>query len=143
MPTAPAAPPVPSAPPPPPPPPAPAPAAPGHVLPTAIAATSGPSAINRTPPPKYPAEAAAAEVDGRVILKLLVRTDGTVKDVVVERSEPAGVFDAATVEAARMWTFDPATEDGRPVERWVRVPVDFRSSEDEAVAPAPGGGSGA
>ncbi len=146
MPTAPAAPPVPSAPPPPPPPPAPpapAPAAPGHVLPTAIAATPGPSAINRTPPPKYPAEAAAAKVDGRVILKLLVRTDGTVEDVVVERSEPAGVFDAATVEAARMWTFDPATEDGRPVERWVRVPVDFRSSEDEAVAPAPGGGSGA
>src|SRR5690606_20159133 len=50
-------------------------------------------------PPRYPAEAAAAGQGGRVVMKLLVGVDGRVRDVVVEHSEPAGVFDAAAVEA--------------------------------------------
>lgn len=95
-----------------------------------------------TPPPKYPAGAAAAHVDGRVILKLLVGADGTVRDVVVEKAEPAGVFDAATVAAARAWKFTPAMKDGRAVEGWVRVPVDFKAPKAEAP-PAPGGGASA
>lgn len=83
-------------------------------------------------PPRYPAEAAAANQGGRVVLKLLVGVDGKVRDVVVERSEPAGVFDAAAVDAARGWTLVPARKDGQPVEGWVRVPVDF--SPDAAPA---------
>jgi len=89
------------------------------------------------PPPRYPADAAAAGQSGRVVLRLLVATDGRVKDVVVERSEPVGVFDAATVEAARQWILAPAVEDGVPVEGWVRVPVDFEAPS------APAGGDGA
>ncbi|WP_133000518.1 TonB family protein [Luteimonas arsenica] len=91
-----------------------------------------PPAPPAMPPPRYPADAAAAGQSGRVVLKLLVATDGSVKDVVVEQSEPAGVFDVATVEAARKWVLKPAIEDGRPVEGWVRVPVDF-----EAPVPVP------
>ena len=68
-----------------------------------------------------------------MVLKLLIGSDGRVKDVEVERSEPAGVFDAVTVEAARQWVFSPKLEDGEPVEGWVRVPVDF-----EAPTPDPG-----
>jgi TonB family protein len=44
---------------------------------------------------------------------------------VVEQSTPEGVFDAATVKAARNWRFDGAQLDGKPVEGWIRVPVDF------------------
>ena len=87
-------------------------------------------------PPRYPAEAAAAQQGGRVVLKVLVGTDGRAKDVAVERSEPAGVFDANTVEAAWNWVFNPAVVDGRPVEGWVRVPVDFEPSESAGTAPA-------
>ncbi|MEN1956864.1 TonB family protein [Luteimonas changyuni] len=92
-----------------------------------------PPAAPAMPPPRYPADAVAAGQGGRVVLKLLVDTGGRVKDVVVEQSEPAGVFDAATVEAARTWVLQPALEDGKPVEGWVRVPVDF-----EAPDPVPG-----
>ena len=59
------------------------------------------------------------------MLKLRVGTDGSVIDAVVEQSTPQGVFDAATLQAARNWRFDPARSDGTPVERWIRVPVDF------------------
>ncbi len=131
MPPAPAAPPRPAMPDAPPAPPAPpTPAAPAP--PAAPPAPPAP-AVPRMTPPEYPAEAVAAGLDGRVVLKLFVRTDGSVKDVVVERSEPAGVFDANAVEAARGWRFTPRMEDGQPVEGWVRVPIDF---EAPAAAPA-------
>jgi TonB family protein len=138
-PPAPPAPPAPmSLPPPPPaldaPPPPPVPEAPRPPVPGAASVPAVPPAppAPTMPPPRYPAAAAAAHQDGRVVLKLLVGTDGAVKDVVVERSEPAGVFDAATVEAARQWVLAPRLVDGRPVEGWIRVPVDFK-------APANGG----
>jgi len=85
-------------------------------------------------PPRYPAEAAAAGVDGRVMLRLLVGADGAVKEVVVEHSEPAGVFDAAAVDAARRWRLSPAQKDGQPVEGWVRVPIDFEAPDPEPGA---------
>ncbi|MGY1530330.1 TonB family protein [Luteimonas sp. A649] len=107
------------------------------VAPASPAPLPGDVPVNRTPPPRYPAEAAAAKQGGRVLLKLLVGADGRVKDVVVERSEPAGVFDAVTVEAAKQWVFSPKLVDGKPVEGWVRVPVDFEASQDE---PATGQG---
>lgn len=123
-----------------PPPAAPMPPAPSVPAPSPVlSVAAGPRAVDRTPPPKYPPEAAQAHIDGRVVLKLLVRADGTVKDVVVEQAEPAGVFDAASVEAARMWTFTPAMKDGKAVEGWVRVPVDFRASEDDASSAVPVG----
>lgn len=87
-------------------------------------------------PPRYPAEAAAAKVTGRVVVIVDVAADGSVSDVQVEKSRPAGVFDQATLDAVRNWTFEPAIRDGRPVAGRVRVPVDFAMDEP---APAPAG----
>lgn len=79
--------------------------------------------------PPYPSEAIAAGISGKVVLRVLVGVDGSVKDVVVEQSEPAGVFDAVTIDAARQWRFNPAIRDGAPAEGWVRVPVNFDAEE--------------
>ncbi len=96
---------------------------------------STPVAEVSTPAPRYPVEAAEGGISGTVLLKVLVGVDGKVKQLVVERSQPEGIFDAASMEAARQWQFKPAMEHGKPVEGWVRVPVDFR------VDPKPSGGS--
>lgn len=80
-------------------------------------------------PPPYPSEAIAAGISGKVVLRVLVGVDGSVKDVVVEHSEPAGVFDAVTIDAARQWRFSPAIRDGAPAESWLRVPVNFDAEE--------------
>jgi TonB family protein len=90
----------------------------------AVPLTSITEADDLTAPP-YPAE--LVKVSGNVVLELLVGVDGTVKDVKVVSSEPAGLFDAASIEAARKWKIAPRMENGVAVEGWVRVPIAFHS----------------
>jgi TonB family protein len=95
-----------------------------------LAAHSEVEAIGTLAPPAFPA--GAAGLDGKVVLELLVGVDGRVRDARVVQSQPAGVFDQASIAAALQWRMRPALEKGRPVEQWVRVPVEFRS---DGVAP--------
>lgn len=87
----------------------------------------------RGSPPSYPRAAAEGSMGGKVVLLIDVAADGSVVDAVVESSSPAGVFDAATVEAAKQWKFQPPMENGKAVAGRVRVPVDF--SPDGPPAP--------
>ncbi|MDN5782250.1 MAG: TonB family protein, partial [Luteimonas sp.] len=82
-------------------------------------------AANQLAPPKYPAEAAANKVSGKVVLLVDVAADGSVVDARVEKSEPAGVFDQAALDAAKEWNFKPETKAGKPIAGRVRVPVTF------------------
>lgn len=91
-----------------------------------------PLEVNSLPPPTYPTEAAKAGVGGQVLLKVLVAADGSVREVVVERSSPEGVFDAVTLEAVRQWRFAPRVEGGKAIEGWVRVPVTFEADPTPA-----------
>ena len=84
----------------------------------------------RLPPPRYPAEAAANKIIGKVVLIVDVANDGSVAAADIEKSEPAGVFDQAVLEAAEQWKFTPAMRDGKPVPGRVRVPVYFDMDKD-------------
>lgn len=85
--------------------------------------------------PVYPPEALQKGIGGTVVLLVDVGADGVPTHVQVERAEPAGVFDAAAIEAVRRWRFMPETQDGKPVAGRVRVPITFEPS----VAAAPRG----
>jgi TonB family protein len=61
---------------------------------------------------------------------LLVAADGTIKDVKVIKAEPQGVFEQATIDAARQWHVTPATENGKPIESRVRTQVEFSMDGD-------------
>ncbi|WP_152597785.1 energy transducer TonB, partial [Novilysobacter arseniciresistens] len=82
---------------------------------------------NRTPPPRYPAAAIEQGIEGAVVLVVEIDAEGRPLDVEVEKSEPAGVFDQAAIDAAMQWRFSPAVEDGKKVPGRVRVPIEFRS----------------
>lgn len=102
-------------------------------------ATTGATRIHA--PPAYPAAAAAGGVGGKVVLLVSIDAAGKPTLVEVERSEPAGVFDAASIEAAYQWRFDPKIEDGRAVPSQLRVPVRFEppAADDASVgATVPG-----
>jgi TonB family protein len=90
-------------------------------------ATTKPQSLK---PPKYPADAAANKISGKVVLLVDVATDGSVRNVEVESSKPAGVFDQVAVDAAKEWTINPELKGGKPIAGRVRVPVTFDASWD-------------
>lgn len=77
--------------------------------------------------PSYPAAARARGTEGTVILRVIVRKDGSVDDVNVLRDQPNGLGDAAA-EAVRNWRFRPATYQGQPIDVYYTVTVNFRLS---------------
>ena len=63
----------------------------------------------------YPADARRRHITGRTTVRLAIAADGTVTEVEVLRSQPAGVFDRAAREAAARLRFRPARKGGAPV----------------------------
>jgi TonB family protein len=94
-------------------------------------------AANLLAPPKYPADAVASKISGKVVLLVDVAADGSVADAQVEKSEPAGVFDQAALDAAKDWKFKPTMKDGKAVAGRVRVPVNFDATMDGKNSGAP------
>ncbi len=89
------------------------------------------------PKPVYPKDAFVKGQSGRVVLLVDVRADGSVENVVVKESQPAGVFDAVSVAAARQWVFQPSMKNGKAVAGRVQVPVTFELDKP-AAGPSPG-----
>jgi len=81
-----------------------------------------PTPVN-APPPTYPEFAREAQIQGKVVLHVLVGKDGRVKSVKVIRGV-TGLNDVA-VEAVKKWVFKPALTNNKPVAVWVEIPVDF------------------
>jgi TonB family protein len=75
-------------------------------------------------PPLYTESAFDRGVEGRVVLKVIVRKDGTVGPIRVDKSLEGDLDDAA-VEAVRTWRFDPATVGGEPINVLANVEIDF------------------
>ena len=78
----------------------------------------------RIDPPVYPDVARSGEIEGTVIVRVLVGKDGKVKDALVVDSIP--LLDDAAIECARTAVFRPAISQGRPVEVWVMMPITFK-----------------
>jgi TonB family protein len=95
---------------------------------------SGPVAPDDLVPPR-PTNAlqhempAGATTGGRVVVKIVVGTDGVPHSAVVEASV-SPELDAEALRAASALRYEPATYEGKPVEVILRVAVDF-------AAPAP------
>ena len=77
------------------------------------------------PKPEYPAVAKHRHWEGRVVLRVRVRADGTCGQVDVHQSSGHEVLDSSALEAVREWRFVPAKRNGQPVESWVNVPINF------------------
>jgi TonB family protein len=77
--------------------------------------------------PEYPELARVARLEGNVILQAIIHADGTVGDVEVLRTNrPNMGFEDAAVEAVRQWRYQPAMQNGRPVEVYFTVFVEFK-----------------
>lgn len=75
--------------------------------------------------PGYPFAARRAGVQGAVVVRGIVRRDGTIDNVEVIKDLPFGLGDAAA-EAVSRWRFRPATYQGEPIDVYYTVTVNFR-----------------
>ena len=73
----------------------------------------------------YTESARRANLEGEVILEIVVRRDGSVGDVKLQRGLPEGLNDRA-IAAVRQWRFTPATRYGQAVDVIVEVAVEFK-----------------
>ncbi|WP_241759311.1 energy transducer TonB [Pyxidicoccus parkwayensis] len=87
---------------------------------------SRPPAVLKQVAPDYPRRARSDGVQGLVLVRIIVGTDGKVEpeNTRVIRSVPA--LDEAAIAAVNRWRFSPALgREGRPVRVIIEIPVEF------------------
>jgi TonB family protein len=75
--------------------------------------------------PRYPVAARRANVQGPVVIRGIVRRDGTIDNLEVIKDLPYGLGDEARRAVSR-WRFRPATYRGEPIDVYYTVTVNFR-----------------
>lgn len=76
--------------------------------------------------PEYPELARVARLEADIILQAVIHCDGSVGETRVLRcSQPGFGFEEAAVAAVRQWHYRPATQNGRPVNVYFTILVDF------------------
>jgi periplasmic protein TonB len=79
----------------------------------------------RNPAPAYPAMSRRLHEQGKVLLRVIVRADGSPDNVELHRTSGSARLDTAAVEAVRQWRFVPARQGETPVTAAVIVPIVF------------------
>lgn len=75
--------------------------------------------------PTWPANAPAG-VEGWVMLRFTVLTNGLVTEVEVKEAQPPGVFDDSAKDALKQWKFEPVYRDGRAVVQRVEIRMQYK-----------------
>lgn len=90
--------------------------------------------ITAKPDPGYTREARRLGVQGVVVLKLLLLSDGKLDRVRVVRRVPYGLTENA-IHAACGVKFKPAIKAGQPVSQWVTIQYAFRLADSSIFGP--------
>ncbi|MFO7654551.1 MAG: energy transducer TonB [Candidatus Krumholzibacteriia bacterium] len=89
-----------------------------------VASQENPRLLNWVPP-EYPEIARMSQLEGTVVVKVLVGPDGRVLDAaIVQGVHP--LLNKAAVTAARRATFIPGKQRNIPVKAWMAIPYRFR-----------------
>jgi len=75
--------------------------------------------------PRYPPLARRSNVAGAVVIRGIVRKDGTIDNVEIIKDLPYGLGESAR-DAVERWTFRPATYRGEPIDVYYTVTVNFK-----------------
>ncbi len=75
---------------------------------------------------EYPELARKAGIEGRVIIRVFVRKNGSVQKPFVEFSDNSMLDKAALTAISKYGNINPAIQNGQPVDCWVSIPITFR-----------------
>lgn len=80
----------------------------------------------RNPTPDYPAIAQKRGMEGQVVLKVHVLSNGHPDDISVAKSSGYGILDSAAIKAVTAWAFQPARRGQTAIDGWVQIPLSFK-----------------
>lgn len=83
-----------------------------------------PKPVQRAPL-EYPARAKSKEIEGYVVLSLLINKAGKVEKAKVIEASPQGIFDSSALRSIKRWSFEPAYFNGKPVKAWANQTIRF------------------
>ena len=106
-------------------PPAPALAPPAPPAPPKIELPSSDAAYLNNPKPSYPAISKRMGEQGKVVLRVLIGTDGLPQKVEISKSSGFDRLDRQAQEAVMRWRFVPGKRNGVPETMWNLVPINF------------------
>ena len=76
--------------------------------------------------PVFPKEMCDQRKQGKVLLRVTVGSDGSVKNADVDKTSGERAFDSAAIDAVKRWKFEPAKSNGRSIEAQFLVPISFQ-----------------
>jgi len=76
--------------------------------------------------PKYPTDYARRGKSGWVIIGFTISDFGTVKETKILNSKGGSGFEKSSLAALEKWRYAPKFEDGKPVEKYATVQLDFK-----------------
>lgn len=76
--------------------------------------------------PVYPFKARQQGIEGVVQVKILVKEDGSVGEVLIMDARPPDVFEDAVMVAVPRWRFEPGVVGGKKVTSWVITALHFK-----------------
>jgi periplasmic protein TonB len=77
---------------------------------------------------EYPRRAKAKDIEGYVVISLLIDKSGKVTTAKVIESEPTGVFEEKALQTIKSWLFSPAKYKGKAVDSWANQTIRFELS---------------
>lgn len=77
------------------------------------------------PNPVYPSLSRRMGEQGRVLLDVLILTNGTVGEIKLKKSSNYTRLDNAALDAVKRWRYQPARRGGKPIAFWYVQPIDF------------------
>ncbi len=75
--------------------------------------------------PVYPDLARRSGLEGTVLAKVWVNTEGHVKQAIIIQCS-SKIFEQPVLDAVKQWTFTPAYMNNQPISQWVKIPINFR-----------------
>ena len=99
--------------------------APAPPAPPRIELPSSDAAYLNNPKPSYPAISKRMGEQGKVVLRVLIGTDGVPQKVEVNQSSGFDRLDRQAQDAVMRWRFVPGKRNGVPEAMWNLVPVNF------------------
>ena len=104
---------------------APAPAAEAPAAPAKVELPSTNAEYLQNPAPYYRPASRRAGEQGKVIVRVLIGTDGTAKEAELRQSSGFDRLDRAALETVRKWRYVPGKRNGVPETMWFNVPINF------------------